>query len=113
MIWKGDQDRLVGLDRVVEAVFLDVTFRAIQLLDDIHTHAGLNNFLCEVTAVRRRSAIFQVKKHYILSRRRAPNLVPKRCSKRQSLSCAQGIRSSVRTTGGRPFPAHGHLWHTE
>ncbi len=48
MIRKGGEHGLIGFDRVVEAVLLDETFRAIQLFDNVHAHAGSENFLGEV-----------------------------------------------------------------
>ena len=65
---------MIGFDRVVEAVLLDETFRAIQLLDNIHAHAGSDNFLDEAASTDTTTgSVFRLKKHYILSRLRAPN----------------------------------------
>src|SRR5712691_6785627 len=89
----------VGLNRIFEAVFLDKTLRAIQLLDDIYAHVCLNSFLGEVAALGRGVGRTRIKSniYFILSRRRAPN---------RSLSAAQSGNS-----GGaqKPSPAPGRF----
>src|ERR1700676_3582525 len=98
---------LVGLNRVLELVLLDVTLRAIQLFDDIHAHEGSNRFPCEIMTTDMRAGRNKTKKHYILSRLHAPN----------RSHCPVPFNNSVRACGccgaGGLLSERRYLWHTE
>ncbi len=83
MIRECGKHGLIGFDRFIEAVLLDETFRAIQLFDDVHTHADSDSFLSEVSTADTPIGGVHTKKHYIPPRLRVPNGSRRNCSNRQ------------------------------